>query len=106
MTKAESNLTSIIVMADYGCGLWTKAGGTFPATLGLNADYCLRFDEWLASYCEDDDCPDGFDRVVFNRAGRELALELRDFLHVPVKYRFISLEKREPGDLQWEEEML
>ena len=95
-----------MVMADYGCGLWVRAGGTCPEAFGLDEDYCRRFNEWLIAYCEDDDCPDDFDRAGYNRAGRALALELRGLLKAPVKYRFISPEKDEFGDLRWEEQML
>ena len=91
---AERGL-ALRVMAEYSSsGIWVIGGGPGPfrhrmiehAELRLPADLAQRFDAWVEAYETLDDAS----AQAFNRAGLQLATELKQVLGSGVSVEFVT----------------
>lgn len=100
----ETNAKTLIVMADYGCGLFPPEGGINPDLLGLSAELSSRFSDWLRRYREHDDAPPGFDRERYNEEGRALAHQIQREVgtRYDVVYRFLLPLPVNNSDAEWQ----
>jgi len=106
--RASAKPIRLMVMADYCYGLFLPDGATAPESLGLPAELCARFEDWLKLYREPDRVSADYDRAGYNAQGRRLAGEIADALKDThqIVYRYLLPLEHPDDEWEWDAEQI
>ena len=101
-------MKKLIVMAEDSPGLFLPDGVTSPEALGLPAELCTQFNEWVKLYRGAEPAPELDKQARYYGRGRRLAEEIAEALkdRYRICYRHLSPSKRPGIERQWKEEEL
>lgn len=96
----------LMLRADEGHGLFLPDGATTPELLGLSAELCTRFNDWLKLHEGSNPAPDHGKQARYYGRGRRLAEEIAEALKAShrVCYRYLTPYKRPGTERHWEED--